>query len=284
MSGVANNDVVVTEYGEISKHSPLSGSLPLSRFGKNVSRHIENAVILAYGSYSVVFSVNNARKVVKVHTTKQKLDNEEKVLRDLDHPNIIKLYSRITIGEYAGLELERCDIDFLEIIKSVKLDDSQVASIGRTVALSLQYLHINNVAYLDLKPDNILLSISGSGDERKETIKLCDFEYAHRFASDEERINFDKGTPQYAAPEIYLAQYYRYEPDIWSFGATLYTLSRRTTLFSYDMSLIAFKICNYRGEKLKDSLIDKCIRSCLFNLRVRPTIADILKHPFLSQE
>ena len=274
---------IYTKYGKIEKHFAEPKNVSIAALGDRIIESVNGSKIVSYGTNSILLTIGNTTRVIKVHTKQEKLENEESILRDLNHPNIIKLYSRVTIQNYTGIELEQCNIDFLDVIRSVRLNEKQVGYIGRTIGLALKYLHDNNIVYRDLKPENTLLSIITVDNERRETIKLCDFEYAHKFTTKEERVNNDRGTAPYAAPEIYLAQYYRYEPDIWSFGVTLYTLYRRKYLFRGNYGILQDNICNYKGEGLVDDPVDLFVSYCLVPMEKRPTIDDLLVHSLLSE-
>lgn len=62
----------------------------------------------------------------------------------------------------------------------------------------VQYVHSKNVAHLDLKPENLLIS----GDSKLPLIKLCDFGHSSFIAENQFRRR-TVGTPAYSAPEIH---------------------------------------------------------------------------------
>lgn len=135
--------------------------------------------------------------------------------------HIVKLYEvyetpteMILILEMAnGGELQRV-IDDEEFI-----EEQIVQRMVRQILDGLIYLHDNQIAHLDIKPQNLLLTEPfPNGD-----VKLCDFGISRRITKDCE-IREICGTPDYVAPEIL-----RYDPislatDMWSLGVLTYVM------------------------------------------------------------
>ncbi|KAK4293363.1 hypothetical protein Pmani_033940 [Petrolisthes manimaculis] len=104
----------------------------------------------------------------------------------------------------AGGELQRV-IDEEEC-----LDEEVVRRYMIHILTALRFLHSNNIAHLDLKPQNLLLM----GQYPDTEVKLCDFGISRIILSDIE-VREVVGTPDYVAPEIL-----QYEPislatDMW---------------------------------------------------------------------
>jgi len=104
---------------------------------------------------------------------------------------------------------------------------------GAEILLGLEYLHARGVIHRDLKPGNVLISLSGH-------IKLADFGLSHggkdssrpqfldltRIASsDKLAMRFTNvGTPGYASPEIMQRQGHSSATDIWSLGVVIFEM------------------------------------------------------------
>ena len=85
------------------------------------------------------------------------ITKEVDIIKDLDHPNIVKIYESyenrkwlFIVTEYIkGGEL------FNELLWRKKFTENDWALIIKQVLEALNYLHLNNVAHKDLKPENI---------------------------------------------------------------------------------------------------------------------------------
>ncbi|KAK8838239.1 hypothetical protein M9Y10_035659 [Tritrichomonas musculus] len=140
-----------------------------------------------------------AAKAIHVHQSVQSsadLEREVKMLRKLNHPNIIKfyklLYAPSTDIAYIIMEWANCGTLQQAISKKIKFDEKTLASIFIQIALALSYLHSTGTVHRDVKPSNILLFSDG-------TAKLSDFGISHSLESAESVF----GTPSYQAPDIF---------------------------------------------------------------------------------
>ena len=91
--------------------------------------------------------------------------------------------------------------------KASSISDHEMMVVFKQCLEGLSYLHNQNITHRDLKPENILL--------RSRTpihIKLADFGMAQNRSD----LKTFCGSPRYAAPEIFVGQYYTDAVDIWS--------------------------------------------------------------------
>ena len=84
----------------------------------------------------------------------------------------------------------------------------------REILAALQYLHEQDVVHRDIKPANILLTAS-------YTAKLCDFGFARKDETAENRRMTLCGTDEYMAPEIMFDEEYHAAADMFAFGLVL---------------------------------------------------------------
>lgn len=80
-------------------------------------------------------------------------------------------------------------------------------------------MHNHNVVHGDIKPDNLLLSASG-------TVKITDFGSAVVFAPGEsDLLCKTSGTPAFLAPEVCAGENFRgKDQDLWALAVTLYAM------------------------------------------------------------
>ncbi len=150
--------------------------------------------------------------------------SEVEVLRNLDHPNLVKLYEVIDDPNSEKLLMvmeyvEGGAIMTLEASWSVvqPLPEDSCRIYFREALKALLYLHANMVVHGDIKPDNLLLSADGN-------IKIADFG-SSRLLAGTGTLQRTIGTPAYLAPEIVAGQpYHGRQADIWALGVTLYAL------------------------------------------------------------
>ena len=83
------------------------------------------------------------------------------------------------------------------------------------ILLVFEYLHSLNVAYRDLKPENVLIDKYGH-------VKLTDFGFAKEVP---DRTFTLCGTPEYLAPEIIQSKGHGKEVDWWALGILTYEMT-----------------------------------------------------------
>jgi 5'-AMP-activated protein kinase, catalytic alpha subunit len=101
---------------------------------------------------------------------------EIKILKSLDHPNIVKLYEIIENAERIYLIMEfACGGELFEfIVRKDKLSEREACQIYLQILDGIEYLHQKGIAHRDLKPENLLL------DENKK-IKIVDFGLSNQY-------------------------------------------------------------------------------------------------------
>jgi hypothetical protein len=123
--------------------------------------------------------------------------------------------------EPVGYVMERMHCSLHEHLKHAKVPLKQLLSLLTQVALALAYTHANNVAHLDIKPENILL------DESKSVAKLCDFGCAYFIQTTLRSTLTRRGTPFFMAPEMKPNDVKACQPfpvDVYAFGVTMMLL------------------------------------------------------------
>ncbi|KZC10466.1 PREDICTED: serine/threonine-protein kinase 17B-like [Dufourea novaeangliae] len=164
-------------------------------------------------------------------------------------------------------------------------EERQVARLLKQILDGIAFLHSLNVAHLDIKPQNLVLT----GEFPHCDVKLCDFGIS-RYISHGADIREILGTPDYVAPEVL-----NYEPislatDMWSVGVLLYVLLTGCSPFGGDTKQETF--CNISRCRLDfpDDLFEDVseeARDLMRKLMVkdpneRLTVTECLQHSWFS--
>ena len=150
---------------------------------------------------------------------KESIKRETKIMKNLNHPNIVKLYDTIIddSSDNIYLVLEYFSRgDFSKFLKKRPLKEKYAKKYLKQLSSGLKYLLDNKIIHRDLKPHNIL--VSNLGD-----IKITDFGFARYFDNDMV-IQTICGSPLYMAPEIMKNKKYDFKSDLWSVGIILYEM------------------------------------------------------------
>jgi serine/threonine protein kinase len=160
-----------------------------------------------------------------------RFQREEQVVRRLDLPNIIKVYtperkSRMYIAmEYVeGISLR------VEMRDKRPFATDHALDYARQICGALVYMHGQRVVHRDLKPENILITASG-------LLKIMDF----GIALDEEArrltwsgLSSTIGTPDYMAPEQISGRRGDARTDIYALGTIIYEMLTGELPYSSD--------------------------------------------------
>ena len=145
----------------------------------------------------------------------EQVENEFKAARRIDHPYIRKCHklkkirSMLKVKEML-LSMEYFDGKNLEDCPTLSLGD--VLLVFRMIATALNAMHQQGYIHCDIKPNNILMSKSGS-------IQIIDLGQSCKIGTVKRRI---QGTPDYIAPEQVKRKPMTPKTDIFNLGATMY--------------------------------------------------------------
>jgi calcium/calmodulin-dependent protein kinase I len=123
-------------------------------------------------------------------------------MREVDHPNIVKMLNVYEDEKYYCLVMELMTGGelFDHIIKKETFDEEMAQKIMAPVFDAVIYCHERDIIHRDIKPENLLLSGKNLDDS---IIKISDFGLARYInAGSEELATTTCGTPGYVAPEI----------------------------------------------------------------------------------
>uniref|UniRef100_A0A3P8YNV7 MAP/microtubule affinity-regulating kinase 3 n=1 Tax=Esox lucius TaxID=8010 RepID=A0A3P8YNV7_ESOLU len=152
-------------------------------------------------------------------TSLQKLFREVRIMKILNHPNIVKLFEVIETEKTLYLIMEYASggevFDYL--VAHGRMKEKEARAKFRQIVSAVQYCHQKHIVHRDLKAENLLL-------DADMNIKIADFGFSNEFTMGNKLDTFC-GSPPYAAPELFQGKKYDGpEVDVWSLGVILYTL------------------------------------------------------------
>lgn len=238
--------------------------------------------------YAAKFIKKRRSKSSRRGVSREDIEREVNILKEIEHPNIINLYDVYENKTDVILILELVSggelFDFLAEKES--LTEEEATEFLKQILNGVQYLHSKCIAHFDLKPENIMLLDKKS---RKPRIKLIDFGLAHEIDFGQEFKNIF-GTPEFVAPEIVNYEPLGLEADMWSIGVITYILLSGASPFLGDSkqeTLANVSAVNYEFDeeffKNTSGLAKDFIQKLLVkDPKKRMTIQDSLQHPWIK--
>ena len=213
--------------------------------------------------------------------------NEAILLKNIDHPNIIKFKEVFEVKkpniqlniimEYA----ENGDLNKLletNINKKVYFKENILINWLCQICSALKYIHYKKIIHRDIKPANIFMNNLGQ-------IKLGDFGISKNLKNLELASSF-VGSAYYTAPEMIYEEKYSYEIDIWALGVTFYELMNLKKPFRAEYPAIYLEIKNKEVDEI-NNIYSKPFRNLIYqmlkkNPKERPKADDILNNLFIK--
>ena len=258
---------------------------------------------LGDGSYGTVFSVVNNQTglyaaMKKIEKLKEneiddlEIKNEIDILKELDHPNIVKIYEFYDTLTDFYIVTEYCKKGELYGYIKNNYTENQLAVLFYQVFSGLSYLHERHILHRDLKLENIMISDIEEDIKTKENyfwIKIIDFGTAKIFKKNKNEKAV-VGSSYYIAPEV-LKQKYNEKCDTWSVGVILYMLIVGRAPFdgkNDDEIIESIKIGQYNNKHPKLLSRSKEVQnlvSCLLERKINKRLSalDALNHPFFTK-
>lgn len=147
---------------------------------------------------------------------------EVQIMKMLDHPNIVNLIEVIDDPntDHFYMVLEYVDGKWVWEGSGPPggIGEDTARKYLRDIVSGLVYLHAHNIVHGDIKPDNLLVTRSG-------TVKIGDFSVSQVVEDDNDELRRSPGTPVFTAPECCLGlTYHGKAADTWAVGVTLYCM------------------------------------------------------------
>ena len=215
------------------------------------------------------------------------------MLKNMTHPNLVQYYGAFVDKGRFSILMEFCSGGSLHSVytREGALPAAAVSSYIYQTLKALEYLHGNDVVHRDIKSMNILLSHDG-------VCKLGDFGAAVNIgASADRQFHSAQGTLIWMAPEVWSQNKGDFAVDVWSIGVTVWELCTGSLPFK-DHASNQFGFMKHVMNAESDAAIlpanlqelmppeafnfvRRCVRR---NPDDRPSVAELLKDPFVAQD
>jgi len=179
----------------------------------------------AFGRVKLVQSTTDGRtfalkcqskKAIVENALQEHVLNERSILMTLNHQFILNIHGTFKDDHsiYFVLELLQGGELFTQLRNRGHFEDKDAKFYGAQVMLAFAHMHAKNIAYRDLKPENLVLDTEGY-------LKVVDFGLAKVVDGKTWTLC---GTPDYLAPEIILNEGHDKAVDYWALGVLLYEM------------------------------------------------------------
>jgi serine/threonine protein kinase len=267
-----------------SRYTVMRNScLGLGSFGK-VFKGLDNVM----GRYVAV-----KEGICATTTTARQLADELRLLNELDHANIVRVFdgeahelTAVIIMELMPGGSVQAVIDKL----AFRFHENVVRRYFRAALHGLAYLHAKNIIHRDIKPANMLLTVDGD-------VKLADFGISKRLSAASATHSMSPaGTPCYMAPEVVRANKAAPASDIWSVACSALHMASGRLPWCENEDMHVFTLLYKIGSAQPPfhhpeipahlsgefrALLQQCLA---FAPDQRPSAAEIIQGPYLTSE
>lgn len=205
---------------------------------------------------------------------------EGRVLSQLEHPNIVRVYDAGLIerveGQYGFFTMELVAggslADRWKGYDTQRMPVVEAVDIVRQVCCGLALAHSKSppIIHRDVKPQNILVGIESGGGLR---IRVGDFGLA-RAVNPLTRVASAAGTPVFKPPEIFEGCQDSPSTDVWAVGVTFYLLLTGQLAYApthegalwdrqrFERPLPPASLYNISIDQELDALVARCLDRC----------------------
>ena len=184
--------------------------------------------LIGTGSFSSVFRVFDQKmqmeKVLKILAKgtdraflSSDLYEEARILAQLNHENIVRIYDFNDESEFIFLDMEFVDGNNLrEYLKEHKISKEKSIDLATDICKGMIAAHEKNIIHQDIKPENILI-------DKNEKVKISDFGIAENMQKSKLHKQ-QMGTYAYMSPEKLHNGETSIKSDIFAFGVLFYEM------------------------------------------------------------
>jgi len=208
------------------------------------------------GTYGVVYKAKDkltgdilALKKIRLEAEDEGIPStairEIALLKQLQHPNIVRLYDVVHTEKRLTLVFEFLDQDlkkYLDLRGDSGIALLTIKSLLFQLLSGIAYCHRNRVLHRDLKPQNLLINVEHG------QLKLADFGLARAFGIPVRSLTHEVVTLWYRSPDVLMgSKHYSTSVDMWSIGCIFAEMVTGRPLFpgtsEKDQLLKIFVLC-----------------------------------------
>ncbi|MCJ1466193.1 hypothetical protein MMC07_004812 [Pseudocyphellaria aurata] len=314
---------------DVDANKTLTAGSKVERFGMEWNGGEKYNVVgsIGQGGFALVFKLATKRdgdvyaakqiekrRFMKNGIVDSKIRNEMHIMKDLQHPHIVKFIEHQETSRHLYLIMEYVPSGDLSayLLKKEFIPEFFCQRLAWQICSALEYLHKRNITHRDIKPENILLE-----SEDPVNAKLSDFGLSKQISNNDPWLKTFCGTILYCAPEVY-PDYERYtsgkavkrrrpnDPppktlpyqqsvDIWAFAAVLYHLIAACPPYEgsieYPGPRMLHKVMTspidfgkMRTSGASDMCVDFVSKMLKHDPLARATEVECLQHPWLASQ
>lgn len=231
------------------------------------------------------------KKLRRIPNGEQSVKTEMKILRGLNHPNVIKLWDVLVDNEKQKTYMifEFGVIVMQELLRKApenRFPIAQAHCYFNQLCRGLEYLHSQGIIHKDIKADNLLLTVEG-------VVKIADLgvaEQLDRWAGMDDTCHTSQGSPAVQSPEVANGAdtFHGYKLDVWSSGVTLFNITTGKYPFEGDTIYKLFDAIG-RCEVVWPENVETQLRSLLEGMLnkdadKRLSLMQVFKHPWVQRK
>jgi len=219
-------------------------------------------------------STNSAKEITKLHS-------EVSIMRELDHPHIVRLREVFYARRRIYLIMDLCTggnlLDFMKRHPNHPDSEAMAKDFLRQMLYAVKYLHEHQIVHRDLKLENWLLQ----SPHQSRQLKLIDFGLSKFFNKNELMVQ-SVGSLYYVAPEV-LENAYSEACDMWSIGVIAYMLLfGRPPFWGNNNDQMRARIKNAQYSFPPDLRVSKSAKDFVQLLLVKDTAKRMTAHEALN--
>ena len=211
------------------------------------------------------------------------LRNEIDVLRDLDHPNIVKAYEVYESKTNIYIVMEYCSGG--DLYARAPYTENQVVPVISQLCSAICFMHKHGVVHRDIKMENIMFETTSPSAK----IKVLDFGLSKKFVPGTRGIMHEWGGTVYTMSPQVLNGTYNFKADIWSIGVMAFLLLADEKPFKgknkqdvmQNIKKVNYNFKAHEWDSISQDAKDFVSSLLVYDADDRPTANEALQHPWL---